>query len=95
MRKNYPLISAEINDIFQELYYNLTFILGYDDPTGATLYEGKFDVIEKSLRESIHKVMHQLNSSGNALVINRNTDNEIPLYTTWGRYIIINNLRSM
>ena len=95
MRKNYPLISAEINDKFQDLYYKLTYILGYDDEEGNTLYQGKFDIIEDSLRNSVYKIIHQLSSDESSLVLNRNTTNEIPLYSTWGRYIIINNLRSM
>ncbi len=95
MRKNYPLISAEFNDIFQDIYCKLTYILGYDDDTGTTTYSGQFDDIEHKLRESVYIVVNQL--SGDALVLNKNADasKEIPLYTTWGRQIIINKLRSM
>jgi len=94
MRKNYPLISTEVNDRFQELYYRLVFILGYDDGDGTTTHVGVFDIIETNLRKVIYNIIFQLDSSNENLLLNVNS-NPIPLYTVWGKLITINELRRM
>ena len=95
MRPNYPVISAELNDLFQDLYYKLTWILGYDDDNGNTTYQGQFDLIENRLREAIYISLLQLNNTQDSLVFNEGTTYEVEVYSTWGRNIIINELRSM
>jgi len=95
MRKNYPLISYELNDKFQDLYYKLTYILGYDDQDGNSTYIGAFDIIEQKLRGVIYNAILQLDTSKENLILNINTNEPIPLYTEWGRLITINELRRM
>jgi len=95
MRKNYPLLSQELNDTFQDLYYKLTYILGYDDDEGNTTYVGQFDKIETDLREAVHLVLLQLNASKDMLVLNKGNTEEHAVYTMWGAQIIKSELRSM
>ena len=82
MRKNYPMFSSEVNDIFQEAYYNLTYLLGYSD-NNIKIYMGLYDEIESKIYELYKKLL-----SNNAQVT------YINLYKTWGRLIVINELRS-
>ena len=95
MRKNYPVLSEELNDKFQKLYYDLTYILGYDDENGVPTYSGQFDYAEQDLRDAIYLVLPQLNASQDQLILNKGTSNEVELYSLWGKYIVINELRSM
>jgi len=101
MRKNYPVLSEELNDKFQDLYFKLTWILGYDDDEGNTTYVGQFDKIETDLREAIYLALPQINDAKDSLVLNKGLEDdngeslEVALYTKWGALIIINELRSM
>jgi len=95
MRKNYPLLSEELNDMFQDLYFKLTYILGYDDDEGVQTYKGQFDIIEEDLREAIYLVLFQMNNSKDQLVVAKDTAYESAVYSTFGRCIIIKELRSM
>jgi len=95
MRPNYPLISFELNDMFQDLYYKLVYILGYDNEENETTYTGKYDKIEINLRESVYKIINQLDSYETSLVLYKGTTQEIPLFSKWNKYIIINELRSL
>ena len=98
MRKNYPLLSEEMNDKFQDLYYKLTYILGYDDDdiNKTTTYKGQFDYVEERIREAVSVLVFQTND--NSLILNKGSiDPTIPdlEYKTWGEQIVINELRSM
>jgi len=92
MRTNYTLISAELNDKFQDLYYKLTYMLGYSDELGNKIYIGEFNKFETKLRKLNYNTALQLDN--NNLVLDIDNMN-IKLYTVWGRHILINKLRSM
>jgi hypothetical protein len=98
MRKNYPVSSEELNDVFQDLYYKLTYILGYDDDDNATTekpYRGQFDMIEHRIREAVYLILFQENETKDKLILNKGTNNEVALYSVFGKRIIIDELRSM
>ena len=83
MRPNYPLLSEELNDIFQDAYYKLVYILGYDGEDGTLKYLGKYDEFENRIREQIFTIVFDL-ILGTPHV-----------YPTWGQFIEINNLRRL
>lgn len=82
MRKNYPLLSQEINDIFQDVYYKLVYIIGYDDENGDPKYKGKYDEYNERIRRQVYTLIFDLLG---------NTTHQV--YRTWGRHIARNELR--
>lgn len=46
MRRNYPLISEEINDQILTAYEHYTYLIGYDDENGVTQSTGIYDTME-------------------------------------------------
>jgi len=95
MRTNYPVLSDEFNDKFQDLYYKLTYLLGYDDESGNTTYEGLYDIITLRLNLIYKSILNLENKNNGTLVFYKDTPQEIPLYSEWGKSIMINTLRSM
>lgn len=93
MRTNYPLFSKELNDIFQDLYYKLVYLLGYTDSDAAKSYEGVYDNIELTIYELTNSLILQEDSSNT--LIYQTPNGNIPLYSVWGNYIIMNELRSL
>ena len=94
MRKNYPLFSKELNDIFQELYYNLVFLLGYDNEQNERTYNGLYDTIERDIGIMANAII--LQESNNTLSYKNESNNiDIPLFSKWGTYIVINELRRL
>ena len=84
MRKNYPLLSQEINDIFQDVYYKLVYVIGYDSEDTTQKTYGKYDEYEAIIKEQI-----------NTLIFNFLNDENQPVYRDWGRHIIRRELRRM
>ena len=91
MRTNYPIFSDEVNDIFQELYYKLVFLLGYTESNEEKIYKGLYDEIDSKIYTLTNSSI--LQEIDDKLVYN--TPVPIPLYSTWGAYIVINELRSL
>ena len=85
MRKNYPVFSKEFNDIFQDLYYKLTYLLGYDDSNGNTTYIGKLDVYESDINTKINTVVTILNDD--SVTYDK--------YTLINKAILINKLKGL
>lgn len=47
MRRNYPLISKQINDVILTAYEHYVYLLGYDDENGVTTTSGVYDQLEE------------------------------------------------
>ena len=95
MRKNYPLLSKELNDMFQELYYRLVYLLGYDNDQNQRTYTGVYDTIEIQIGELIYNISFQLTPEKDKLIIKNPSDSKpAHVYNEWGNYIVINELRS-
>ena len=95
MRKNYPLMSKELNDIFQELYYKLVYLLGYDDDQNVRSYVGVYDTIEETIGTLIYKITFQVTKDKDKLVITNPASNKpAAIYNELGNFIVINELRS-
>jgi len=84
MRKNYPLLSQELNDIFEDTYYKLVYIIGYDSEDGKPKFNGKFDIYEEQIKALIITIALQYLG-----------DENFPIYKTWGKHNIRNELRSL
>lgn len=93
MRKNYPLLSQEVNDKFQDLYYKLTYILGYTDENNDKTYIGQFDKIEDSIKVAIQNITLQYVDSDDLVIFN--SINSLQLYSIWGKQMLIHKLRRL
>jgi len=92
MRTNYPLLSKELNDTFQELYYRLVYLLGYTEDDSLKTYQGLYDELEQTIYTLTNNII--LQEESDALVYT-SSNGTIPLYDVWGTYIVINELRSL
>jgi len=87
MRKNYPLMSKELNDLFQDLYYKLVYLLGYDNDNNIRTYVGLYDEIEIQITTIINNsILFQLT--------NNNDINQPTIYHKFSQLTAINELRS-
>jgi len=84
MRKNYPLLSAELNDIFQDVYAKLVYVIGYDSETGKPKFKGQYDLYEERIRIQI-----------NSIIFTFISDEQQPVYKTWSRHTVRNELRRL
>ena len=92
MRTNYPVLSKEVNDMFQDLYYKLVFLLGYAEGDEPKTYQGKYDELESTIQTLTNSIILQ---ETDASLVYQSQAGSIPLYDVWGTYIVINELRSL
>jgi len=97
MRTNYPLLSKELNDIFQDLYYKLVFLLGYADGDEKKTYQGIYDDLDSKIYTLTNASILQDSEGDNPQLVYKAPAlaSPIPVYSTWGQYIIINDLRRL
>jgi hypothetical protein len=93
MRKNYPLLSQELNDMFQDIYYKLVYLLGYDAADG---YTGLYDEIEDQIAALTPCISLHSNDIGSELELSYpGSLDDYFVYSTWGKLILINELRRL
>lgn len=90
MRTNYPIFSKELNDIFQELYYKLNYLLGYVNESYEKTYTGVYDTLETKVRTLTNNNILTLNDSETELEVYSES-----VYSYIGKLIVINELRSL
>jgi len=89
MRTNFPIISDELNDLVQELYYKLTYLLGYVNESYDKTSNGIYDLLETRIRTLVNNTMLTLSANNTTLIMYDSI-----LYRQVGRTLTINELRS-
>jgi len=91
MRTNYPLLSEELNDLFQDLYYKLVYLLGYTLNNSEKTYIGVYDTMEQKIQKVTNYIM--LLENKNRQIILQSPIGEILIYKKWGPLIVLNEMR--